>query len=537
MASKQLFGSAPRGKKAPKADTTNLAGGKAYILSSKQALAQMAATGCLGDTFYATAESQLDDVLRLAGECEPEFVAKVAIYARQSAFMKDMPALLLAHLASRGDEGVALCGQTFAQVVDNGRMLRNFVQIVRSGKTGRKSLGTAPKRFIRSWLASRADAQVFRDTVGKDPSMVDIIKMVHPVPETDSRRALYGHLLGRDTKPNGHKGWNPEALPHIVKAYEAYKKDRSGEPPRVPFQMLDSLGLGKAEWTKIARDAKWQMTRMNLNTFKRHGVLDDPEMVKLIATRLADPEQVKQAKVFPYQLLTAYKYAEGMPFEITEALQDALDAACSNIPEIEGNVFIFPDTSGSMHSPITGRRGVSSKVTCLDVASVISAALLKRNRRARVMPFADRLKTATLNPRDSVMTTAAKLAQLGGGGTACQLPLEQLVKENAHVDFAVFVSDYESWIDPRRGGGGFSWGNDGTATMRAWEALRARNPKAKLMCINVTPDGTTQTPNRKDILNVGGFSDSVFDLMALFAGSDGGDDHWVNLIEREVSLG
>jgi len=31
------------------------------------------------------------------------------------------------------------------RVINNGKMLRNFVKIVRSGVAGRKSLGTAPK--------------------------------------------------------------------------------------------------------------------------------------------------------------------------------------------------------------------------------------------------------------------------------------------------------------------------------------------------------------------------------------------------------
>ena len=31
-------------------------------------------------------------------------------------------------------------------------MLRNFVQIIRSGVVGRKSLGTTPKRLVRGWF-------------------------------------------------------------------------------------------------------------------------------------------------------------------------------------------------------------------------------------------------------------------------------------------------------------------------------------------------------------------------------------------------
>lgn len=44
------------------------------------------------------------------------------------------------------------------------------------------------------------------------------------------------------------------------------------EVPDVPFQMLTSLKPGRQEWQAIARNASWQMTRMNLNTFVRQGV-------------------------------------------------------------------------------------------------------------------------------------------------------------------------------------------------------------------------------------------------------------------------
>ena len=80
MANKTLFNSI-RGRLAPKADTTNEAGGRAYSLDAKHALAQLAATGCMSSTFYASPTDQLDEVLNLCDNLEPEFIARVALYA------------------------------------------------------------------------------------------------------------------------------------------------------------------------------------------------------------------------------------------------------------------------------------------------------------------------------------------------------------------------------------------------------------------------------------------------------------------------
>ena len=126
MANKNLFQTV-KGMFTPKADTINEAGGRAYKLSPKHALAQYAATGTFTRTFYAEAGEQLEKVLALAKELDAEFVAKTALFARTRGYMKDMPALLVAVLSTKDK---ALFEKTFPLVIDNGKMLRNFVQIM-----------------------------------------------------------------------------------------------------------------------------------------------------------------------------------------------------------------------------------------------------------------------------------------------------------------------------------------------------------------------------------------------------------------------
>src|SRR5690606_16639715 len=263
----------------------------------KHALAQYAATGTLGDTFYASAETQLDELLAYASAVDPEFVAKTAVFMRQRGFMKDTPALLVGFLSLSNPE---LTRKVFPLVIDDAKMLRNFVQILRSGVLGRKSLGSMPKALVRGWLGAKSDIGLFRASVGNQPSLSDVIKMVHPKPATPERCALYGYLLG---KPHDAK-----LLPEVVQAFEAFKAApaEASQVPDVPFQLLTSLPLGTKEWKSIARRASWQMTRMNLNTFLRHGVFEDSELAHTVATRLSNPRLVAAARVFPYQLLVTY---------------------------------------------------------------------------------------------------------------------------------------------------------------------------------------------------------------------------------------
>jgi 60 kDa SS-A/Ro ribonucleoprotein len=519
MANKNLFKTAA-GKLLPRTDALNEHLAPAYALSPKAQLAQYTATGCLNHTFYAYADEQLARVVELCKSIDAEFIARTAIYARERGFMKDMPALLCAILSFKD---VKTLSRIFPRVIDSGKMLRNFVQIVRSGAVGRKSFGAAPKRLINDWFDARSDGEIFKDSVGQAPSLADVVKMIHPKPATASRAALYGYFIGRE--------FDASALPPIARQYERFKAGETPDVPNVPFQMLTSLPLGAKDWAKIARSASWQMTRMNLNTFARHGVFKEPGLAELIADRLRDERAIRKARVFPYQLLAAYLNANGdqIPNVVREALQDAMEIAIGNISNVEGKVYVFPDISGSMHSPVTGyRKGATSKVRCVDVAALVAAAVVRRNSRAEVIPFESKALEISLNPRDSVMTNAEKLASLPCGGTNCSAPLALLNRRKAQGDLVIYVSDNESWIDAPNYG---CFGGGATETMKQWAEFKRRNPQARMVCIDIQPYGTVQAREREDILNVGGFSDQVFDLVAEFAAGRLSDDHWVGVIE------
>ena len=499
-----------------KTDTYNEAGGIAYTLTPKQQLAQLAATGCLNNTFYADAQSQLDQVLKLAESLDPEFIAKTAVYARQKGLMKDMPALLLAVLAQKD---VNMLARVFDQVVDNGKMLRNFAQIIRSGAVGRKSFGNRPKKLMQTWLLTATEKQLLNAAIGNAPSLADVVKMVHPKPREAWRAAWFAWLIG--------KPYDREALPPITRAFEDYKQSRQGALPDVPFQMLTALELNSGDWAQIARNGSWQQVRQNLNTFLRHDVFAKSKNIKMVAEKLRDQTAIRRARVLPYQLLTAYQAtSEQMPFEIREALQDAMETAVQNVPAIRGKVVVCPDVSGSMHSPATGYRGsATSRTRCIDIAALVSAAMLRTNPKARVIPFERITVNVQLNPRDSVMTNAQKLANIGGGGTACSAPLAMLNREKADVDLVVIVSDNESWADLGQ------WGGK-TGLMKEWDILKQRCPEAKLVCLDIQPYTTAQAQNRHDILNIGGFSDQVFTLIGSFAEQGMGADFWVEEIEK-----
>ena len=435
MVNKNLFSSKTINK-TPVANSVNEAGGAAYSVSSEEALAQYVVTGTLNGTFYANADEQLDTILVLAASCSSEFLARAAVYARRHGKMKDTPVLLAAILSTRNEEGLNYLNQIFYTVINNQKQLRSFVQIIRSGKIGRKSFGTAVKRFINDWFRSQSGDQLFYQSIGQDPSLKDVIKLTHPKPANTQQNALFGWLLDKE--------YNKRSLPPLVKAFEAYKADPAGNAvPAVDFRMLSALNLDTNAWSAIAHNAGWNMIRMNLNTFARHGCFDDRKFVAEIAAKLSDAEEVRRSNAFPYKLLTTYQNIESdVPVSIKNALQNAMEIATENTPVFDGITAVCVDTSGSMRSAVTGDRGSATTNTkCVDVAALVAACILRKNSETVIVPFDTGVREVDLNPLDSIITNASKLA-LDGGGTDCASPLRHLRDNNIKVvDTVIFLSD------------------------------------------------------------------------------------------------
>ena len=552
MANRTLFSSTK--SKLPRTDSWNEAGGRAYALTSKHALAQMAATGCFNGTYYATAGAQLDTLRTLIDQVDDSvFLAKLAVYSRERAFMKDMPAALLVVLSTRDAD---LTHRVFDRVVDNGRVLRTVFQMVRSGQFGRKSLSSSLQRAYRRWLNAASVGKLLSASIGHDPSLRDVLRLARPTPKDNERRALFGYLTGKEVEK-----WAPATavdLPEQVQALEAYREADSAEAQveilrnlQVRWDLLADAAKGLLVWKAIALQMGPQALRMNLNTLVRHEVFgsvgrsgwtvgrviagalglkaagNGDDMVEYVARRIADADEIRRSRQFPYQFLAAYLNAsQEVPQKIKAALHRAAEIACGNVPELPGPVVIGLDVSGSMSMSVTGwrGRGATSKMRCVDVAALFAAAVLRRNTDSIVIPFDTRAFDVRVDAGDTILSLAERLARYGGGGTDCSLPLAVANSNyrNRRLAGCVLVSDNESWVGTGRHGS--------TGVMTEWQRFVQNQmrlgghgiPSPKLICIDLQPYNTVQAPDRGDILNIGGFSDSVFGVVAAFLAEDAG---------------
>lgn len=531
MANRALFASS--NNRLPQTNTINEAGGPAYQLPPKHALAQLAATGTFGNTYYSNAQRQLDKVLHLIDQVDDnEFLAKLAVYAREKAFMKDMPAALLVALSMRDTR---LMHQVFDRVIDNGRMLRTMFQMIRSGRitnrNGKVRLGlsSSVQRAFRRWLNEASTTKLLSASIGNDPSLRDVLRMARPTPKDDQRRALFGWLTDKEVSK-----WAPATrsdLPSEVQSLMAFRAAETedaqaliaGDIDRVRWDLMADAAKGPKAWTALARKMGPQALRMNLNTLQRHGVFAKAGLVDYVAGRISDEGAIRRSRQFPYQFFAAYLNATyELPNKIKTALHRAAEIACGNVPELSGPIVIGLDTSGSMSCSVTGHRGAgsTSRMRCVEAAALFAAAMLRRNPNSIVIPFDTQAYQAEIDPNDSILSIAKQLSKYGGGGTNCALPLEAANNHFADRSFAgaVLVSDNESWVGTGRYGS--------TGVMSAWDRFvknqrrLVKHSNPKLVCIDIQPYCSAQAIDRADILNIGGFSDAVFKVVSGFLSGD-----------------
>lgn len=510
----------------PKMDTFNKAGGRAYQRPDEEALAVFACTGRLNGTFYSSAKDEFNQTITLASKCSPETVLKIAVHARTSGYMKDMPALLLAYVISReyhntSPEAKRQTIAAFNIVCDNVKMLRNIVEIIRSGKLGKKSLGAFLKKQIEAKLASMTDDQIFKGSVGNNPSLADIIKLTHPNPVENpnghvgknTREALYRYLIGKEVK-------NKNLLPNLVKEYESFKKQELDYVPDVPFQMIAGLNVTDKAWDQIFDKAKYQMTLMNLNTAARHNVFSTKKRTKMIVDRLSDSNLLKQARLFPFTLYNAYRHLDAaVPTEVKNAVRHACFLSGANIPNLPGKYVVAVDISGSMSAKLDSDRAHKSSgkpLTCLDAASIFAMLLKAYNPHFDILEFNDHCR-----PNNQVnLETSLDCAFKTWGGTDIASVLTYIGQK--HYDGIIILSDNETWRETYTGRSNLA---------QLWSRYSGWYPLSKMVLVDMVPNTTTQVIAQPNILRVGGMSDAVLQTITSYL-LHPEDNFWINQIDN-----
>jgi hypothetical protein len=518
--------------------TKTFEGGAAFKRDAKSDLFMLAVTYMGEDRFYEKKDAsakRLVDLARKVAVDDPDWLARFIPWLRNEANMRTA-SIVIAAEAVKARVDAKLEGSrrglidTACQRADEpGELLAYW-----TGTYGRnripigvkRGVGDAVRRLYNEYSYAKYDSD------SKGVRFSDVIELVHPVdrhngatvdePQGDLFERILDERHGRE-KPI------PESLAMLrarkelmsvpVKERRAVVLSGGGQErlkaAGITWEALSGWLQGpmdKAAWEAVIPSMGYMALLRNLRNFDEAGI--NEKSYQYVAKRISDPAQVAKSKQFPYRFLSAYRSLNSLRW--AHALESALGAACSNIPDLPGRTLVLVDTSGSMLSAVSAK----SQVRHVDIGALIGLAIAFKCGPANVdlIGFANGVFQHPITRGGSVLREIESFcARIGSVGHGTET-VSALKASYSGQDRVVIVSDMQAFHYPGSTVGYYDVMGR-TRGMSVSEAIPERVP---MFGINTAGYGAssidTSKPGRAEI---GGFSDKVFTMLASLSAGDG----------------
>ncbi len=147
-----------------------------------------------------------------------------------------------------------------------------------------------------------------------------------------------------------------------------------------------------------------------------------------------------------------------------------------------------------------------------------SEARTDERKRAFVLPSATLICLDVSSPMHRLADVPAILERadvVSFSGTSCNMALRHANELRRMADLVLFVTANRSWTD--FGSSPTGRGKRLATMAEEWMLFRARNPRARLVLIDLQARGMTRVMGHPDVLQIGGFSDAMLRVTSLFA--------------------
>lgn len=478
--------------------TANHEDAVAFSMDAETELYSIVCTSLMNSKFYQTADEEMLRLRTLVQECDPEFVAKLAVYAREQMYVRTMPLVLTVELA-KVHSGDNLVSRTVNRVVSradeitellscyaylNGKDVTGMNALKGMSKQIQKGLGMAFNKFDEY-----AFGKYNRDSVVK---MKDALFLVHPKPKCVEQQALFDKIVNGTLE-------TPYTWETILSADDGRTKKEKWE------ELIESKKLG------------YMASMRNLRNMLDAQVSVDH--VEQVCNYLTNEKAVLGAKQFPFRYLSAFRMLEDHVSPDVEmclnALEEAAKIAIMNLPLLVGGRNVIAcDVSGSMQNPISGR----SIVQAYDIGLLLGQLLKLKMKSAIVGIFGDDWKVkrfASQTPLANTMRLHDIEGEVGYSTNGYKV-LKYLIDKGVQADGVFFFSDNQMWNDMNVDGYGHSFmGHENHEEFfQYWNKYKKVAPKAKAYFFDLMGYGNTPLSIlREDVYFVCGWSDKVFTML------------------------
>lgn len=484
----------------------NYEGAEAFAMTPEMELYTAVVTASLSDLNYEKGDERIDRIASLVGKVSPEFVAKLAVYARTEMHLRSIPLLLLVELAKvhNGDDLVSRAVEKTVLRADEIMELLMCYQWRNASGNSVKKLNKLSKQIHNGLRKAfnRFDEYQFAkyDRNQLEVTLRDALFLVHPKAKDAAQQALFDKIASRQLEVP--YTWETE-LSTLGQMQFNSEEDRADAFRQKWEELVNS---GKVGYMALMRNLR-NMVHANISA----------DAMKEVADRLSDADQVAKSKQLPFRYLSTYREVEKLQSVHVNAILSALEAAvkhsASNIEGFDWNtrVLLASDVSGSMRHSISR----NSTVELYDIGILLS--MLLKNRCGQVVTgiFGDEWKVVNM-PNDNILPATIKLRKIGntvGFSTNGYKVIEWLISNKMGMDKVMMFTDLQMW-DSRYGGD--------MHIKTSWARYKKIAPNAKLYLFDLA--GYGQSPLRlekDDVCLIAGWSDRVFNVLsAIEKGAD-----------------
>lgn len=525
-----------------KPTVVNAMGENAYQLSAKEELVSTCMTTFLsGDHYYETEKEVVNRIVNKLNEVDPLFAAKLALYVRNEGNLRSVSHLIAATIAQRAS-GTEWSKRFYNKIVvrpdDMSEILSAYAVQNKMDLKKIRKIPNAIKKGFKTAL-ERLDAyQIDKYKMNsRQVKMLDLVNLFHPK-GTQRNQQAYHNLV------------NGESLAGLY-ASKVLEKEMTKAGQKTQGKSVQEKEAAKKEAIENVLSNVKGMPIMNLLRNLRNIILYAPKSVNDACAQLTNETAVLNSRLLPFRFATAYEEIEKMSFsdkksdtsiafeedynnqtitatefaklkeKVLDAIEDALQISCQNIPELEGNVAILIDHSGSVRGDEGGSSRVSafSKTTTAMIGNLFGSMMAYRQKNVYIGLFGDRLIPVKIDRSQRLLDFNKYSFNEGakcGGSTEQGIYdfFREAVREKKKIDNIIVFSDCQIGSS-----GSTSWyGTSGIERSATFQDLikqfRKINPLCNIIVVDIHNTGGNNVfykPER--VLNIAGWSANIFDVI------------------------
>jgi len=476
----------------------NFTGGDAFGMTEDMELYSLVCTTVLDNQFYRSEKNTMSRMRELMKCVSPEFIGKLAVYARESMYLRTVPLVLAVELAKL-DTPEGLVSTVTERVIQRADELYEILACYKelSGREELKPIAKQIRKGVASAFSKFDEYQFAKYNRDYEITLRDALRICRPKPVDKGQSDLFRKVKDGDLEV-------PFTWETILSKPDGRSKKQKWE------SLIESKKVG------------YMALLRNLRNILDAGVSE--KHINMVCAYLSNEKAVANSRQFPFRYLSAFRMIESHKNDhaelVMEALEEAAKLSISNMKLIaEGRNVIACDVSGSMQDPIAPR----SSVEHYDIGLLLGQLLKLKTKNSIVGIFGDDWKVKRFTSKTPLSNTM-RLHDIEGEvgySTNGWKVIDYLIKQNVKSDRVFFFSDAQLWSDMGMEGS-VSHRASGTQFHEIWKKYKKKSPKSEAYFFDLAGYGTTPlSVMDDDVYFISGWSDKVFDmLVAIREGSD-----------------